>query len=280
MKNLKPGFNFITSLLLCIVSMANAQKLPNVQQAGLRAPANIKTDGKATEWGTHLQAYNKAVELSYSLANDAKNLYLIVQTDKPRIFEKIIGVGVTLTINKIGAKGYKNNANMVVTYPLLDVSTGIRIIAAAGIKSDNVKAVIIGPKDARMTNLMINESQTDSLKDIANKMLKTASKILKIKGFNGLPDTLSIYNEHNILTAIDYNKNGTYTYELQIPLKLLNIVNQTNTFSYSIKLRSRLEDNKKGIMTITRYDKAGNTINPNQDLDADTDFWGEYTLVK
>ncbi len=264
---------------LLISASCYAQKLPNVQQGGLRAPANIKIDGKPIEW-SDLQAYNKAVDLSYSLANDAKNLYLTVQTDKPRIFEKILGVGVTLTINKNGAKDYKNSANTVVTYPLLDIPTAIRIMAAAGIKSDNVKAYVNGPKDLKMNNLVVNESQTDSLKDAANKMLKTASKTLKIKGFQGLPDTLSIYNEHDILAAIDYSKNGKYTYELQIPLKLVGIVSSTTLISYSIKLRSRLEDNKKGMMTITKYDKAGNTINPNQDLDADTDFWGEYTLVK
>lgn len=48
-KNLK-------SILTCLfVSVhfftANAQKLPNVQQAGVRAPAMIKIDGKTTEWG-------------------------------------------------------------------------------------------------------------------------------------------------------------------------------------------------------------------------------------
>jgi hypothetical protein len=280
MKIFKSCTNFTALLLLCVVGMAKAQKLPNIQQASLRALANIKIDGKATEWGTQLQAYNKAVDLSYSLANDAKNLYLVVQTDKPRIFEKVIGVGVTLTINKNGAKDYKNNSNAALTYPLLDVPTGIRIIATAGIKSDNVKAVINGPKEARMTNLVVNDGQTDSLKEVANKMLKSASKTLKLKGFNSLQDTLSIYNEHDILVAIDYNKNGTYTYELKIPLKLLGIAGQKNPFSYSIKLRSRLEDNKKGILTITKFDKQGNTINPNQDLDADTDFWGEYTLAK
>ncbi|RZA02500.1 MAG: hypothetical protein EOP47_06615 [Sphingobacteriaceae bacterium] len=268
-----------TLLLLFLSASVYAQKLPNVQQGGLSAPANVKIDGKAAEWGPHLQAYNKAVDLSYSLANDAKNLYLIVQTDKPRIVEKIIGVGVTLTINKNGAKDYKNKTNAELTYPLLDVSTGIRILAAAGIQSDNVM-FYSRIKESPISNLVVNENQTDSLIDVANKTLKTASKMFKIKGFNGLPDTLSIYNEHDIITAIDYNKNGTYTYELQIPLKLLGIAGQKNPFSYSIKLRNRLVNKKQGIMTITYEDEDGNTINLNQDLDADTDFWGDYTLAK
>ena len=60
--------------------MANAQKLPNVQQASLRAPENVKVDGKPTEWGDKLQAYNKATDVFYTIANDYNNLYLIIQT--------------------------------------------------------------------------------------------------------------------------------------------------------------------------------------------------------
>ena len=38
--------------------IAAAQKLPDSQDKGLRAPKAVKVDGKADEWGT-LQAYNK-----------------------------------------------------------------------------------------------------------------------------------------------------------------------------------------------------------------------------
>ena len=104
---------------------------------------------------------------------------------------------------------------------------------------------------------------------------------MKVTGFTGLPDTLSIYNEHNIFTGLDYDKSGTYTYELQVPLKLLGInAKQAKAISYNIKLRSRLDDKKPGTLIVSKWDKDGNTINPNQDLDATTDFWGEYTLAK
>lgn len=39
-----------------------AQKLPNLQQSSMRAPANIKIDGKPIEWGQY-QAYNRATEI-------------------------------------------------------------------------------------------------------------------------------------------------------------------------------------------------------------------------
>jgi hypothetical protein len=60
---------------------ANAQKLPQVQQVSLRAPANIRADGKNKEWGTQLQAFNNATGIFYSMANDDENLYLVIYSN-------------------------------------------------------------------------------------------------------------------------------------------------------------------------------------------------------
>jgi hypothetical protein len=252
-----------------------AQKLPNTQQVSLRAPSNLKIDGKANEWGDKLQAYNPPTELSYTVANDDSNLYLVVQADKPRVIEKIIAVGITFTINKNGIKD-KAADNVSITFPLLDVATGYTIIKAAGVKTDNVPN-----SQLRASRVVPTPQEADSLKMVANKLLKNASKAIKVTGFTGVADTLSIYNEQNILTGLDYDKSGTYAYELQVPLKLLGInAKQAKSFSYNLKLRSRLEDKKPGTLIVSKWDKDGNTINPNQDLDATTDFWGEYTLAK
>ena len=50
---------FLTTLWFASVQ---AQKLPNKQEISFRAPANVKIDGKATEWGD-FKAYNSAIEL-------------------------------------------------------------------------------------------------------------------------------------------------------------------------------------------------------------------------
>ncbi|HCN82336.1 MAG TPA: hypothetical protein DIT07_01770, partial [Sphingobacteriaceae bacterium] len=77
-----------TSLLLFLIGIlyliiipvtTSAQKLPNIQEASLRAPAGIKVDGKATEWNNQFQAYNKATEIFYTISNDDDKLYLAVQ---------------------------------------------------------------------------------------------------------------------------------------------------------------------------------------------------------
>src|SRR4051812_6120351 len=79
-----------------------AQKLPNVQEAALRAPATIKIDGRLNEWKDSLQAYNKATQVYYTVSNDDENLYLAVKADEPRVITKIIDVGITFMINKAG----------------------------------------------------------------------------------------------------------------------------------------------------------------------------------
>lgn len=61
--------NTLSTLLITCFS-AQAQKLPGVQQTALRAPTQIKIDGRTTEWGNQLQAYNKATCIYYTLCND------------------------------------------------------------------------------------------------------------------------------------------------------------------------------------------------------------------
>src|SRR5688572_23684293 len=85
----------------------SAQKLPAVQQVSLRAPANVRIDGKVTEWG-QLKAYNKATDLKYSIANDDKKLYLVIQTNTFATQRKSAIGGVTLVIQKANEKNDKD----------------------------------------------------------------------------------------------------------------------------------------------------------------------------
>jgi len=64
------------SILVCTLGMAiaiQAQKLPNKQEAGVWVPFAIKIDGISNEWGDTFQAYNKAVDIFYTISNDDKN---------------------------------------------------------------------------------------------------------------------------------------------------------------------------------------------------------------
>ena len=50
-------------------------------------------------------------------------------------------------------------------------------------------------------------------------------------------------------------------------------------FSYSIKIASRLDEPKLGMITRYVYPNGVRT-DVDQDLDSSTNFWGEYTLAK
>ncbi|MEO8885079.1 MAG: hypothetical protein ABI367_03390 [Mucilaginibacter sp.] len=272
-----PTVKLLIAALLFTIT-ANAQKLPNKQEISLRAPATIKIDGKAGELDNKFQAYNSATDVFYTLSNDDNNLYLIVQATKARIIEKIIAVGVTFIVNTAGEKNMKGKGNKAIVFPLLSVPDGQKIISIAGIKTKNAET---DPRLIKADGISTIIKQPDSLIMAANKMLVNKANIIKTAGINEVPDTLSIYNEHKIQVASAFNGNSAYTYELSIPLKYLGLsTNIAQKFSYGIQLKSRLDDMKKGVVVVYRYTSSGEQYNVNEDLDATTDFSGEYTLAK
>jgi hypothetical protein len=268
----------IICLLMFIAFAASAQKLPNVQAASVYAPAVVKIDGKATEWNNEFQAYNNATDVFYTIANNDENLYLIVKAVKPRIIEKIMAVGVTLTINPDGKKNTKADENRVITFPVLSVPDGQFILSAAGIKTLNFTV----RTSERASEKPATTKLPDSLIDVTNKLLTTHSKIINITGIKQISDTsISVYNEYKIKTAAAFDSNGSYIYELLMPIKYLGLSKKdTQKLTYNIKLKSRLDDFKKGTIMVYKYNAAGEQIDANQDLDSATDFWGEYTLAK
>src|SRR5476649_2012908 len=104
----------IFSILLfgCSFLNAVAQKLPNVQTASVRAPANIKIDGKTTEWNNTFQAYNHATDIFYTVSNDDAKLYLTIQASDKLVINKIMSGGITFTIQKSGKKTDKDGISI------------------------------------------------------------------------------------------------------------------------------------------------------------------------
>lgn len=83
-------------LFLIMIVAANAQKLPDIQKSGLRAPANLRIDGKATEWNNKFQAFNKNIDVFYTISNDDDNLYLAIQAIDIKTIYKIFNGGISL----------------------------------------------------------------------------------------------------------------------------------------------------------------------------------------
>lgn len=256
----------LTGLLLPCTFTVFAQKLPNKQEAAVFAPANIKIDGKTTEWGDKFQAYNKATEVFYTIANDNENLYLTVQATEPLIARKIIAGGITFTIS--GADKSKNKEGVSVTYPVFDKSN------PAGINLRNKP----------------DTNKLDSLKNAINKQLIQKAKEIKLSGINAInSDLISVYNEHDIKVAAVFDDKIAYTYELALPLKYVQpIVNKQTKFNYTITLNGSNQSEGYTFELI----EGGIRINHNgisgkppamgdmQYIASPTNFTGEYTLAK
>ncbi len=258
---------------LLFFSFANAQKLPQVQKSGLRAPANIKVDGKTTEWNNQLQAYNKSIQAYYTLSNDDNKLYLTLQAVKPEIINKIVNGGVSLTIQK-GIKK-TTNGGMAVTYPVFNRDDRPNV---------NVNDMAKIDKSSKDAGRLI-----DSLMNLDNTRLSDKAKFIKVEGINDLDTLVSVYNINGIKTASAFNKQMAFTVELSIDLKLLGLsVNDAKGFNYNIRLNQMDIDFVPGIVVSRKNDGTidmMNVVDPklaNSYISAlsTTDCWGQYTLVK
>ncbi len=306
MINLK---SILSIILLGSCIAAGAQKLPNVQPStGLRVPANIKVDGKTTKWDNSFQAYNHATDVFYSIANDDDKLYLVIQATDKQIINKIIGGGVTFSIQKSGKKNDKDAVS--ITYPIFDAKDRpyvrgggagpgggqVRVFSfggpggGGGGGADAVQTTkIIANPDAANPNA---KTEGDSIMNVYNKKLDEKSKDIAVIGIPGLDTLISVYNEDGIRVAERFNTKMAYTYELSIDLKKLGLsVNDAAKFAYHIKVNAaKMGDNIKiniqgspgaaadpamqariqQMMTQLSASSGGET----------TDFWGEYTLAK
>lgn len=247
------NFGVIKLLMILLAgNFAYAQKLPGVQQGGVLAPANIKIDGKVTEWGDKFQAYNKNIEAFYTLSNNNENLYLTVKATTHDIAGKILRGGLTLIINHMAKKNDPGAVSL--TYPVLrggDMAAVTNMYARKSFKQE--------------------DGEEASAKQL-NDMFEAKSKTIEVTGIKTITDKeISVYNEEGIKAAALFDDRNSYTCEIAIPLKYLNLPNG-ESFSYHIKI------NEEPITS-----KAGNGPPPppvSISALGTTDFWGEYTLVK
>ncbi|GAB3929837.1 hypothetical protein GCM10028827_24410 [Mucilaginibacter myungsuensis] len=248
------------------VKLANAQKLPAVQILPVRAPANVKVDGKAEEWG-EMKAYNKATSIAYTVANDESNLYLIAKITDTEIASKVIRGGITLGVNLESKKNTKDAPS--VTFP----------------KYENEKQVLIIPT---------RPMRTDSFVMIRNTMISERLKDIGVSELQGLPNGLiSLYNDMGIKAAARFDADMNFIYELAVPLKYLGLnVADKKKFNYNVKLTGIMANGGQ-VHTLNGRDDVlmftsasgqvlglGRNDPRNMELNYPTDFWGTYTLIK
>lgn len=266
------------AVLFCLITFSiTAYCQPNIQSTGVRVPVDVKVDGNATEWGDKLQAYNKATNIYYIIANDDNKLYLTIKATDPTIITKIISAGVTFTINAADKKEEKTG--VAITFPAYD-------------KNDKSLYLLMENKPAPTKDANKSRMQLDSFMNVLNSKLVDHLKMIEITGTKTITDnTISVYNEQGIRVAALFDNKINYTYELSIPLKYLGIINGIDKFSYNIKLNGQIpagstmvDVGRPDMILFTGPDginySAGRATPENMILAYPTDFWGEYTLAK
>jgi hypothetical protein len=223
-----------TSLLILSMGVALlAAKAQNVQAGSVWAPANIKVDGKLTEWSNSLEANNKTVNFSYTIANDDKNLYLAVKSIDQQSTNKILAGGVDFTINTEDKK--KDKDAFVLVFPVIN------------------RAANRGAGQGRQRGAGGPPGPPDSATIAAQRAQAIASiKEIKLRGFKDIPDSvISIYNEYSIKAAVAYDSNGSLVYEIAVPLSQLGLsVDKAKEIAYNLKVNgiqfNRNRDDRNG----------------------------------
>jgi len=263
-------------LLSCTFSFnAIAQKLPSVQQASLRVPVNLKIDGKATEWNNKFQAYNRHTEFYYTLANNDKNLYLVVQATIPDVIKRILNGGISITIVKSGKKGDKEGPS--ISYPVVDRNNKV------GVSFKNMPEIKPGIPATIMA--------ADSFMNATNKTMAAKTKLIMVTGIKNLDTLISVYNTDGIRVAALFDNKLVYTLELSVALKQLGLsVNNPVKFAYHIMINEVSPNyanpsNDGSIIDpqlAARAAKSSGGAPPKRpdNGQAATDFWGEYTLAR
>jgi hypothetical protein len=279
------------------VIKAKSSKLPNTQQASVRAPDNIKIDGKTTEWDDNFYAKNTFNRISYTLSNDDNKLYLTVQTLGNFGNEKIVNGGVTFTISHSDKrKREKDPDNVSITFPLTNKAE------ASSINDLNYDYFDIDAEERPA-----HKKECDSLVKVINERADKIFKEIKIKGIKDVDTLVSVYNATGIKAVARFDQNMRLVYELAIPLKYLGLTTSDPVkFSYNIKLNGPpriimpVLDNRPeftpgaGVSTAAATPRLTSVVNgvlilgsgggaPDPDIFYRTevsDFWGDYTLAK
>jgi hypothetical protein len=244
---------FICGVLLVVAFSANAQKLPNIQETSMRAPASIKIDGKRPEWDNQIQAINKAAGVLYTISNDDDKLFLVVLAADLDIANKIINAGLTFTIN--GSGRAHDEGGMSVTFPFLY-------------------------KEDHRDNLPLLDYNNEIA--VWNQQLTAKTKDIRVAGVKGVKDTISIYNTDGIRVAALFGDDEVFTWELAIPLKYLSLsVKDKKPFSYNIKLNGSANYPLKGPPSASILNRDGSiTPLPTPPLEVYTGYMNQREAMQ
>jgi len=250
------------------------QKLPNVQETGVRAPFNIRIDGKDLEWNNRFQAHNTNTDILYTICNDDENLYLVAQISNQAALTKIMAGGLTFIVQKSNKK--TNKGGISLTYPAFD--KGVHL-------SFSLRSTDEFPPPPDMTAKI-----ADSVMKMNNNKISAKAKFIRINGMKDIDTLLSIFNQDGVRAAGYFDNKKVYICEISVSLKNLGLsINDSQKFLYHLllnggpnKYMGDLGNNTSGASLQDTLRDARRAITERLYSVAygTTDFWGEYTLVK
>lgn len=219
---------FLSGMSLTFLSFSlSAQKLPDVQESAVWLSKPLKIDGKPDSGIVDLKAYNKSTSLFYTIGNDAENLFLTIKSADAANNTKIMMGGITLKINPSGNKKDKNG--YTVTFPV--INAGARSLRSQRGSWQGNRSTGATPESRQKADSMMAAMRQQQIAEF---------KEIGVSGFKEIADsTISIYNEYGIKAAVNFDQQGSFIYELAIPLKQLNMLSGNQGFIYNIRVNGR-----------------------------------------
>jgi hypothetical protein len=197
----------ISLLILSLISgrLLCAQEV----EENIRMVKPFKADGIPNEWNEPLNQYNDATNLAFALANDDKNLYIIIESLDPQTTFSVLRGGITLNINTAG----KKKDGMKLTFPLMERPPM--------------------PKEAKE-----HPEHTALPPDKEMHNQAAVNKSIRVAGFKNIPDgELPVMNQDGIETGMSIHPNRDLIYELSIPLAQLQVgLDIKKPLVYNIKI--------------------------------------------
>jgi hypothetical protein len=254
-----------------LFASAYAQRMPNKQEGALKISKKIKIDGMPLEVGGQFKAFNNATGLFYTIANNDRLLYIVLQANEPEIINKIALTGVKFTVKSVDDK----NARVSLTYP-------------AQSKEMHVYFNLIARKSQKPDT---SGKSVDSIMAANNKKATENFKRIRVEGLANA-DTISIYNDLGIEAFGKFDRKKAFTVEMALPLEILrNEINQANTFAYELTVNGAppiyvgpavattgSTDPAATARAEAEFQKAVEIVNAKRT--APTNVSGEYTLAK
>lgn len=256
-------------MLFCNIPLITmAQKLPKVQLTGVRAPMDIKIDGKTTEWHDKFQANNPNNRIFYTISNDEDYVYLTVRTVDRFASEKAL-FGINFMIKSTEVTNEKLNEQFSINFPpIIDEE-----------KNSEIRFIVTQAQRLEKNTSSSTPKKLDSLKNLANRFIDDAYKEISIHGIQAIKEpSISIYNTEGIKVAARFNDQILYVYELAIPLKYIHAyIGKVTTFSYKIKMDGTTRT-VPGRFPAPVFDMSD--MNPDYAyIQSSTDLSGTYTMV-